>query len=68
MRAPSNRINITACNLDDLLRSSCSREEIEQELTIQISKVGKDAFMRALSAQLVVWRYLLAKNVTHGND
>lgn len=68
MNTSPGSINITAYNLDSLLRSSCSCEEMERELTIQISKVGRDAFMSALSAQLFVWRHLLAKNVAHGND
>ncbi|EAZ4633340.1 hypothetical protein ACFDWR_004498 [Salmonella enterica] len=59
MKTSSGMINTTACNIDNLLRSSCSREEMERELASLLSDAGKEAFLCALASQLFIWRHLM---------
>ncbi|ENK9514986.1 hypothetical protein AB4G61_004919, partial [Salmonella enterica] len=51
MKTSSGMINTTACNIDNLLRSSCSREEMERELASLLGDAGKEAFLCALASQ-----------------
>ncbi|AGR57671.1 hypothetical protein P6115_002567 [Salmonella enterica] len=61
MKTSSDMINTTACNIDNLLSSHCSREEIERELASLLNDAGQDAFLCALASQLFIWRHLMLR-------
>ncbi|EAX8326027.1 hypothetical protein LAH30_004727 [Salmonella enterica] len=54
-------LNVVICNLDNLARSSCCRDEFECELKAMQVRYGNDEFIAALSYWMFINNHLLIK-------